>query len=48
VRGRANLFAASGEVLASWEILQPVLDNWDNRLIIYKPGANAQEILNKG
>jgi glucose-6-phosphate 1-dehydrogenase len=42
VRGRANLFAAS------WEILQPVLDNWDNRLIIYKPGANAQEILNKG
>jgi glucose-6-phosphate 1-dehydrogenase len=45
VRGRANLFAASGEVLASWEILQPVLDSWDDKLTIYKPGSTVEEII---
>jgi glucose-6-phosphate 1-dehydrogenase len=46
VRGRANLFASSGEVLASWEILQPLLDKWhDYELKIYQPGASAEEIL---
>jgi glucose-6-phosphate 1-dehydrogenase len=45
VRGRANLFASSGEVLASWEILQPVLDAWDNKLVSYKPGELSEQIL---
>jgi glucose-6-phosphate 1-dehydrogenase len=45
VRGRANLFASSDEVLASWEILQPVLDNWKGNPAIYEPGSSVQAIL---
>ncbi len=46
VRGRANLFASSPEVLASWAVLQPVLDTWDNRsLKAYRPGSTAEAIL---
>ncbi|HET7528757.1 MAG TPA: glucose-6-phosphate dehydrogenase [Candidatus Saccharimonadales bacterium] len=46
VRGRANLFASSEEVLASWEILQPLLDRWqDYPLKIYKSGDLAETIL---
>lgn len=42
VRGDHTLFATSEEVLASWRVLQPVLDEWKKRsddLIFYKPGA---------
>jgi glucose-6-phosphate 1-dehydrogenase len=42
VRGDHTLFATSQEVLASWRIVQPVLDEWAKQadgLIIYKPGA---------
>lgn len=46
VRGRGNLFASSQEVLASWEILQPVLDKWpDLELKIYKPGSSIDDVL---
>lgn len=47
IRGRANLFASSGEVLASWQVLQPLLDKWDKLpLKIYKAGATAEEVRN--
>ena len=42
VRGDHTLFATSQEVLASWRIVQPVLDEWAKQaddLISYKPGA---------
>ena len=46
VRSRANLFASSGEVLASWQILQPLLDKWDDYgLKSYPPGATTETIL---
>lgn len=45
VRGRANLFAGSREVLASWRLLQPVLDSWDSKLVSYKPGSRVEQIL---
>jgi glucose-6-phosphate 1-dehydrogenase len=46
VRGRGSLFASSAEVLASWEILQPVLDKWDElKLKVYKPGSSIEDIL---
>ncbi len=47
VRSRMNLFASSDEVLASWAILQPVLDTWGNKeLKIYKPASTLKEVLN--
>jgi glucose-6-phosphate 1-dehydrogenase len=42
VRGDHTLFATSEEVIASWRVLQPVLDEWAKRtddLIFYKPGT---------
>ena len=42
VRGDHTLFATSEEVLASWRVLQPVLDEWSkgsSDLVIYKPGT---------
>lgn len=51
VRSRANLFASSDEVLASWEILQPVLDVWRSTgqpIKKYKTGSSVKEILNLG
>ncbi len=48
VRSRANLFASSDEVIASWEVLQPVLDSWvaENKAPkIYKPSSTVQEII---
>jgi glucose-6-phosphate 1-dehydrogenase len=45
VRSRTNLFASSDEVLASWEILQPLLKRWDQyQLQIYDPGTAADKI----
>lgn len=43
-RGDHMLFASSAEVLASWRILQPVLDYWQNNsddLELYEPGRIA-------
>jgi glucose-6-phosphate 1-dehydrogenase len=45
VRGRANLFASSDEILAGWEILQPVLDAKHEKLVQYKPGSTVQEVI---
>lgn len=46
IRGRANLFASSAEVLASWEILQPLLDKWDSlKLKTYKPSSTIEDVL---
>ena len=45
VRSRANLFASSDEVLASWEILQPILKNWDKQTPkIYKSGSAVEQV----
>lgn len=41
-RGDHTLFVTSGEVLASWHIIQPVLDEWAKNgddLEIYQPGT---------
>jgi glucose-6-phosphate 1-dehydrogenase len=43
VRGDHTLFATSQEVLASWRVVQPVLDAWAKQsddLLFYKPGAS--------
>lgn len=47
VRGDHTLFATSEEVLASWRVLQPVLDEWAKKnddLIFYKPGTKDLEV----
>jgi len=47
MRGRSNLFASSQEVLASWQILDPLLKDWQSREpIIYQPGSDVQDIKN--
>lgn len=46
IRGRANLFASSAEVLASWQILEPLLKGWDKRkLKKYRTGSAIDEII---
>jgi glucose-6-phosphate 1-dehydrogenase len=48
VSGNRSLFTASEEVLVSWEILQPVLDAWQQDgkdLIVYEPGSAISDIL---
>lgn len=46
IRGRANLFASSAEVLASWQILEPLLKSWDKRkLKKYRTGSSIEEII---
>jgi len=42
IKGDRTLFASSQEILASWQILQPVLDAWqqsDKGLVFYEPGS---------
>jgi glucose-6-phosphate 1-dehydrogenase len=42
------LFASNKEVLASWAILQPILDHWSFEkadLKKYKPGSPVEKIL---
>ena len=46
VRGRANLFASSQEVLAGWKIIQPILNRPNPKLIEYEPGSTVDEVLN--
>lgn len=46
LRGDQSLFATSAEVLASWRLLQPVLDAWKNRTDapeVYKTGSWGPE-----
>ena len=48
MQSNQSLFASGDEVLASWEILQPVLDQWatgSSDLIFYKPGNSIYELL---
>lgn len=49
MRSNHSLFASSAEVLASWKILQPILEVWQKSgqgLRFYKPGSTYQEVLN--
>jgi glucose-6-phosphate 1-dehydrogenase len=48
MRSSRTLFTSNDEVLASWQILQPVLARWSmsaDNLHFYKPGSSAEEIL---
>ncbi len=48
MRGNHSLFASSDEVLASWQILQPVLDCWSmdsSDLKTYKPSSTIEEAM---
>jgi glucose-6-phosphate 1-dehydrogenase len=45
VRGRANLFASSDEIIAGWEFLQPVLNTKHEKLVQYKTGSTVQEVI---
>ncbi|MBX4201421.1 glucose-6-phosphate dehydrogenase (NADP(+)) [Candidatus Saccharibacteria bacterium] len=48
IRSRTNLFASSSEVLASWKILQPILDDWSTHHStpkLYKSGSTVTQIL---
>ena len=50
MRGNHSLFASSDEVLASWQILQPVLDCWSldsSDLKTYKPGSSTKQVLHQ-
>ncbi|HET9721836.1 MAG TPA: glucose-6-phosphate dehydrogenase, partial [Candidatus Saccharimonadales bacterium] len=47
IRGRSNLFASDEEVLASWQVLQSVLDGFIKgkpELKAYPPGSSAEEL----
>lgn len=44
VRGDQSLFASDREVLATWRVLQPLLDAWESSadgLLTYKPGSKG-------
>ncbi|MBX4199380.1 glucose-6-phosphate dehydrogenase (NADP(+)) [Candidatus Saccharibacteria bacterium] len=48
MRSRANLFASSAEILATWKILDPVLKAWaadTDDLKVYKQGSSYQQVL---
>jgi glucose-6-phosphate 1-dehydrogenase len=48
ISSRKSLFTSSGEVLQSWRILQPILDEWADcncPLKMYKKGAEIKSIL---
>lgn len=47
ISSKKSLFTSSGEVLASWRILQPILDSWgmaDQPLFIYPKGSSTHTI----
>lgn len=47
ISSKKSLFTSSGEVIASWRILQPVLDGWsmsDHPLFIYPKGSSTHTI----
>ena len=43
LNGDHSLFATSDEVMASWRVLQPILDYWqaNNNLLTYEPGSRG-------
>ncbi len=48
IASNQSLFASGEEVLASWEILQPVLNHWKSSkydLRLYKPGSTIADVL---
>jgi glucose-6-phosphate 1-dehydrogenase len=45
VRGRAELFASSDEIIAGWRIVQPLLDRQDDKLVSYEPGSSIEEVI---
>lgn len=50
IRSNHSLFASGQEVLASWQILQPVLDKWSaptKDLFIYEPGLAIESLVQK-
>lgn len=49
IKGDQALFASSDEVLASWELLEPVIKKWESvedGLIIYKKGSKGPSLPN--
>jgi len=47
VRGDHTLFATAGEILESWRIIQPVLNEWSKNssdLVIYKKGTKGPNV----
>ncbi len=47
MRGDRSLFASSAEVLASWKILEPLREHWENNaddLLFYEPGSSPTAI----
>lgn len=47
IRGDHTLFATDDEVLASWRILEPVIEAWnqnDDNLHFYEPGSNGPKL----
>lgn len=47
IHSRKSLFASSGEVLRSWEILQPIQDAWNmsnEPLLIYRRGSAPEDV----
>lgn len=47
IRSHKSLFTSSGEVLRSWQILQPLLDHWqmqDDPPKLYAPGSSTHTI----
>ena len=47
IKGDQSLFASSEEVLASWHILEPVINKWDSisdGLQIYEKGSNGPKL----
>lgn len=50
IRSNHSLFASGQEVLASWQVLQPVLDKWSassTDLFIYEPGLSVESLVQK-
>ena len=48
MRAKKSLFASSEEVLASWKILQPVIEQWkksNSKLRIYEPGSTIGQLV---
>jgi glucose-6-phosphate 1-dehydrogenase len=48
IRSDHSLFASSQEVLASWAIVQPILDFWQkgvDNLKMYDPGSSVEQVL---
>jgi glucose-6-phosphate 1-dehydrogenase len=44
IQGDQTIFASSQEILASWRILEPVIDAWQKSaddLKFYEPGSNG-------